>query len=129
MTDDSSRATLGRLEEYWDDAAVILRHPYTFFQYPGFAGTRIFRRGLTLLLLSGAVIFLILAPPRWYHDQPASAGYYEAFSLVAALAFGLVLHGFLHVLGGRRSAKETVGAYAAYTAITSVLSVIVMYPS
>jgi len=112
MSADPIAAVWQTCKDFYMEARVVLRHPWSFPERLGLASDNLFGKGTAFLVLSTAVAYLLCIPIFLAHDMAVSKGVMVLLRIVGLYGFGLALHLVLKLLGSRGvTLKETLGLY------------------
>jgi hypothetical protein len=117
-------------KDFFMEARVVLRHPWSFPERLELSADNLFGKGTAFVVLASAVTYLICIPVFLAHEMAVSKGVMVLLRIVGLYGFGLALHLVLKLLGSRGvTLKETLGLYGYQLGVQTVGSTLLMYPS
>jgi hypothetical protein len=130
MSSDPIAAVLQTLKDFFTEARVVVRHPWTFPERLGLNAENLFGKGTAFVVLASAVAYLMCVPVFMRHDMAVSKGVLVLLHIVGLYVVGVALHLGLKLMGSRGvTLKETLGLYGYQLGTQVVGFTLLMYPS
>jgi hypothetical protein len=117
-------------KDFFSEAWVVLRHPWTFPERLRLTAENLFGKGTAFVVLATAVAYLLSIPIFLAHEMAVSKGVMVLLHVVGLYIVGLALHLLLKLMGSRGvTLKETMGLYGYQLGVQTVAFTLMMYPS
>jgi hypothetical protein len=130
MSADPIATVWQTFKDFFMEARVVIRHPWSFPERLGLTADNLFSKGTTFVALASAVVYLMCIPVFMRHEMAVGKGGMVLLHIAGLYVAGLALHLILKLMGSRGvTLKETMGLYGYQLGIQAVGFTLLMYPS